>query len=218
MERKSILRRRSRMKVLIIDDHILFAEGMKLLLESFQSDVVTVYAENSEAAFASLEDHTAPDLILLDVNLSGINGFTLIEKFRAINIWAPILVVSATDSVSTAKIAIDKGASGFVSKASDSKTFLQAIETVLYGDVYVPSFSTVATDGSEKSSKTEAKVTSRQHEILYLLSQGMLNKQIANELCISSNTVKAHLHDIFRQLKVTNRTAAVQNAHKFGIL
>ena len=206
------------MKVLIIDDHILFAEGMKLLLESYQPNIKTIYAEDSDAAFTSLEETAPPDLILLDVNLSGINGFTLIEKFRAANVWAPILIVSATDSISTAKISIDKGASGFVSKSSDSKTFLEAIETVLYGDIYVPSYPLEAAGSDPDKPKAGAKVTSRQHEILYLLSQGMLNKQIASELCISSNTVKAHLHDIFRQLKVTNRTAAVQNAHKIGIL
>ena len=62
------------------------------------------------------------------------------------------------------------------------------------------------------------KVTSRQKEVLYLLSQGLLNKQIANELNISSNTVKAHLHDLFRSLHVTNRTAAVINGQKHGLI
>lgn len=63
-----------------------------------------------------------------------------------------------------------------------------------------------------------ATVTTRQHEILFLLAQGLLNKQIAYELNISTNTVKAHLHEIFRQLNVNNRTAAVQTAHNYGLL
>ena len=205
------------MKVLIVDDHILFAEGMTLLLESFQEAVETIYAEDYETALTVCGEGGQVDLILLDINLSGTNGFSLIKKFRDINIWAPILIVSATDSVSAADIALEKGASGFVSKASDSKTLLEAITTVLYGDIYTPKFSGVKADGLE-SGNIVTKVTSRQHEILYLLSQGMLNKQIASELSISANTVKAHLHDIFKQLNVTNRTAAVQHAHKNGLL
>jgi len=208
------------MKVLIVDDHILFAEGMKLLLESFEEKVETIYAENYEAALSLCTEGDQVDLILLDINLSGTNGFSLIKKFRSVNIWAPILVVSATDSVSATDIALEKGASGFVSKASDSKTLLEAITTVLYGDIYMPNCDGIGLDADLDGNNTRSvtKVTSRQHEILYLLSQGMLNKQIASELSISANTVKAHLHDIFKQLKVTNRTAAVQSAHKCGLL
>ncbi len=72
--------------------------------------------------------------------------------------------------------------------------------------------------GKSGEGEAVATITARQHEILYLLSQGMLNKQIAYELSISANTVKAHSHQIFRELNVHNRTAAVQNAHKCGLL
>lgn len=203
------------MKVLIIDDHILFAEGMRFLLSSFEEDMDTLYAESYEAALEVFSKEGPPDLILLDINLVGVNGFSLIKKFHDLNIWSPILIISATDSPATALVALQKGASGFVSKASDSTTLLNAIRVVLKGDTY-PS---QEESGLELSSDgSTATITARQQEILFLLSQGMLNKQIAHELSISANTVKAHLHHIFRELNVHNRTAAVQNAQMCGLI
>jgi len=205
------------MKILIIDDHILFAEGMRFLLNSYKEGIETLYAEDFEAALKVISKKGQPDLILLDLNLAGVNGFTLIKEFRDLNIWTPILIVSATESPSIATVAIQKGASGFVSKASESSVLLSAIKAVIEGGCYPPQQEVsqmVVSVGDEGV----ATITARQHEILYLLSQGMLNKQIANELSISANTVKAHLHQIFRELNVHNRTAAVQNAHKCGLL
>ncbi len=205
------------MKILIIDDHILFAEGMRFLLSSYKEGIETLYAENFEAALKVVSEKGEPDLILLDLNLAGVNGFTLIKEFQDLNIWTPILIVSATDSPSAATMAIQKGASGFVSKASESSVLLSAIKTVIESECYPPQQEVnqmvVSMEG-----ESVATITARQHEILYLLSQGMLNKQIAHELSISANTVKAHLHQIFRELNVHNRTAAVQNAHKCGLL
>jgi len=204
-----------RMKILIIDDHILFAEGMKYLLQSFGQEIITLYAENYEAAINAVDKFGHPDLILLDINLSGTSGFSLIKKFHALNIWSPILIISATDSQSAAEMSLEKGALGFVSKSSDKETLQLAIETVLSGNVYMPGFKVPETTFVEPNMAT---VTNRQHEILFLLSKGLLNKQIANELNISTNTVKAHLHEIFKQLNVNNRTAAVQTAHNYGLL
>lgn len=201
------------MKILIVDDHILFAEGMKFLLESFEEEIDTLYASDFKSALRIINTKGFPDLILLDINLSETNGLSLIKEFQDLNIWSPILIVSATDSHSVSEMALEKGALGFVSKSSDSTTLLHAIKTVMNGDVYTPK-----TESSTNNSSNRTKVTSRQYEILCLLSEGMLNKQIALELSISANTVKAHLHEIFRHFNVNNRTAAVQSAHKSGLL
>ncbi len=208
--------RRANLKVLIIDDHILFAEGMRFLLESYEKDTQTFYADDFQSAIDVISLEGTPDLILLDINLAETNGFSLIKKFQALNIWAPILVVSATDSPTTSLVAIQKGASGFVSKASETAVLLNAIETVLKGDTYESEKK--CANSQSVNDEGGATITVRQHEILYLLSQGMLNKQIAYELSISANTVKAHLHQIFRELNANNRTAAVQNAQKCGLI
>lgn len=206
------------MKILIIDDHILFAEGMKFLLESFKQEVITLYADDYESAIKSIDKFGHPDLILLDINLSGACGFSFIQKFHDLNICSPILILSATDSQSAADLSLEKGAQGFISKSSDSIMLQQAIKTILTGNIYMPGFKTPKTINNDSNKDNMATVTKRQHEILLLLAQGLLNKQIAYELNISINTVKAHLHEIFKQLKVSNRTAAVQTAQNYGLL
>jgi len=201
------------MKILIIDDHILFAEGMKFLLESFEEEIDIQYASDFKSALKIINTKGFPELILLDINLSETNGLSLIKEFQDLNIWSPILIVSATESHSVAEMALEKGALGFVSKSSDSTTLLHAIKTVMSGNVYTPKI-----DSNPNNSSKKTKVTSRQYEILCLLSKGLLNKQTAVELNITANTVKAHLHDIYRHYNVNNRTAAVQSAHKSGLL
>lgn len=204
------------MKLLIIDDHILFAEGLMHLLKSVEKNITCHYAEDFSSAIEAITTNGTPDLIILDINLAGTNGFSLIEKFRSLNIWTPILVVSANNSPSTSLIAITKGASGFVSKSSDTKILLNAIKTVLNGEDHFPNDE--QQNPTTKNHEYKASITTRQYEILHLLSQGMLNKQIALELSISENTVKAHLSHIFKELNASNRTAAVQNAQKYGLI
>jgi DNA-binding NarL/FixJ family response regulator len=208
------------MKLLIIDDHQLFAEGLKFLLESLDASIQTAHVKDAKEALEYLQANDSPDLILLDINLPGINGFSLMQQFQKINIWSPILIISATESIGMAQLAIDSGASGFISKSCNSIALISAVQTVLKGDIYNP-INLFSKKGDGISGDTEMKlvhITNRQKEILHLLSQGLLNKQIASELGISANTVKAHLYEIFRHLKVNNRTAAVKAAFQQGII
>lgn len=208
------------MNVLIIDDHQLFAEGLKFLFESFDASIHTSHAKDAKDALNYLQENSSPDLILLDINLPGINGFSLMNKFQNMNIWSPVLIISATESPATAQLAIESGASGFIPKSYDSRALIAAVQTVLKGDTYNPaSLSFNAENESPNNPKMKlAHITNRQKEILHLLSQGLLNKQIASELGISANTVKAHLYEIFRHLDVNNRTAAVKMALQQGLI
>ena len=204
------------MNVLIIDDHQLFSEGLKFLLESLDGSIKTSQVLNANEALDYLKANEAPDLILLDINLPGMNGFSLMHQLQDMNIWSPVLIISATESAAVAQTALDSGASGFVSKASSSTVLVSAVQTVLKGDIYTAH--TQAGDSEGETKKEITHITNRQKEILHLLSQGLLNKQIASELGISANTVKAHLYEIFRNLDVNNRTAAVKTAFKQGII
>lgn len=207
------------MNLLIIDDHQLFAEGLKFLLESFDKSIDTSHVKDANDALKYLKMNQAPDLILLDINLPHINGFSLMKRFRTVNNWSPILIISATESIATAQLAIDSGAMGFISKSSNSTALISAVQTVLNGDIYYPK--SLPPQSHYISDRTEIKlahITARQKEILALLSQGLLNKQIASELGISANTVKAHLYEIFRALNVNNRTAAVKEAIQQGVI
>ena len=204
------------MKIVIIDDQLLFAEGMKYLLGSFDLGIETRHTNNIDSALNLMMVEGFPDLILLNINLTGKNGYYLFDKLHELNNLTPVLIISATDSPAAAGMAKEKGASGFISKSSSKEVMLEAIQTLLSGKPYLSQreASHIQFQGHENL----GRVTSRQQEILYLLSQGLLNKQIANELNISANTVKAHLHDLFRHLNVSNRTAAVKNGQKYGLI
>jgi len=206
------------MKILIIDDQVLFAEGMKCLLSSFGPSVETLYGRNVKSGLNILTEGFRPDLILLDINLSSTNDYSLIDELIKLNLWIPVLIVSTFESPSAIGMAIEKGAAGFITKSNDRKTFIEAIQTVLSGGTYLPYEKRSISHLEKEQLEGLGKVTSRQQEILHLLSDGLLNKQIASELSISANTVKAHLHDIFRNLNVSNRTAAVKNAQKYGLI
>lgn len=200
------------MNILIVDDHTLFAQGLQLLLESREKGSQVFYRKTAETALQHIKDKGPPDLLLLEAGLPDMNGFDLVRKLRHRGVNTPTLIISTDQMPAATGMALANGASGFISKSSSSADLFLAIKTVLAGDVYM------SCDSFVDNGMTEISITDRQQQILYLLSRGMLNKQIAHELSISTNTVKAHLSEIFRILKVTNRTAAVHNAYEKGIL
>jgi len=207
---------RARMKILFIDSKALFVSGLGCLLESAGLEFDGCYSKNIQASLGVLSrEEASPDLILFDINLYDARKDVLAKEIRQLATFAPTIVISEVESFSFEKFIIKAGASGFVCKTNDKDILIDAIKTVLKGDIYGDCHKL---GDSHPQSKNEIKVTSRQHEVLNLLSQGLLNKQIASELSISINTVNAHLHEIFNKLNVTNRTAAVESAHKIGLI
>ncbi len=199
------------MSILIIDDQILFVNGLRNLLIDYDESIQVEHVYNIDNSLTYIQNHKKPDLILLDINIDGDRGFCLFNHLNTLDVEIPVLIVSTKDSPKIAAIATEKGALGFILKSCDSEVMLEAIQALLNGESYIlkPEY---------KNTQFCERVTTRQQEVLYLLSQGLLNKQIASELNISANTVKAHLHDLFKHLKVTNRTAAVKNAQKYGLI
>lgn len=207
------------MKVLIIDDQRLFADGIRELLKDHDPNISTDYAGNVFAAYEKITSTFTPDLILLDINVSATaNSYDLINRLNKLHIEIPVIVISTSNSSAAAGLAIENNASGFITKSCSRAITLEAILTVLSGSMYVSKPKIDISSSTHHGSEEVEKVTTRQQEVLYLLSQGLLNKQIADELDISANTVKAHLHDLFRRLHVSNRTAAVQHGYKSGLI
>jgi len=207
------------MKVLIIDDQRLFADGVRKLLKDYDPRIITEYAANVFSAYEKINCRQSPDLILLDINdAATANSFDLISSLNKLNIEIPVMVIATSNSSVAAGLAFENNASGFIAKNCSRKITLEAILSVLGGNTYISKLKQPIPSKIQMNDSDAGRVTSRQQEILYLLSQGLLNKQIANELDISANTVKAHLHDLFRRLHVTNRTAAVQHGYKNGLI
>ncbi len=205
------------LKILAIDDHYMFLEGVRHVLEHRFHPLHITNAGNAADAFAQIDRGDTFDLILLDLSLPGIDGFSLLRSFRQRQLWTPVLVVSASDDPQDAVRAITEGALGFVSKASPSTALLSAIESVLDGELSIPSaWGYLLGDKAEGESGPE--LTCRQAEVLEFMSQGLVNKQIADRLGMTVNTVKVHVAAIFKALDVHNRTACIVEAKRLGLL
>lgn len=203
------------MKILFIDYKALFANGLESLLNSSGLDFESYFSRNIQEGLDIVPVELCPDLIFLGVNLYKDCNKDLVEGVNKLSGFASTIIISEIESLSFEKDMIGAGASAFICKSNDKNVLFGAVKTVLNGEIYNDGHNTE--DGVQYSNG-EIKMTGRQSEVLSLLSQGLLNKQIASDLGISINTVNAHLHEIFRRLNVTNRTAAVQNAHKIGLL
>lgn len=209
-----------RLKFLIVDDHPLVREGVRLALQTLDAEVTVLEAGNAEAATRLAAANADLDLVLLDLGLPDANGFATFEQLHRTSSAVPIMMLSASDDRSSVMAALNMGAAGFISKASSKEIILQAVRLALAGGVYIPpqalDMQKHEEPGTEHAAAAELGLTERQLEVLALLAQGKPNKVIARELSIAEPTVKAHVTEIFRALKVTNRAQAVIAARRIG--
>lgn len=192
------------MQVLVIDDHELFADGIKYFLLASYEDI-RVQTLNTLRATPELEKISTPDLVLLDYRLDGHTGLDLIQDIHSLFPSSRVVFISGEDSKSIVQRCFEAGASGFIPKNLSKEVIHAALELVLLGGSYFPTDVLVSKRGDEKKS---LGLTSRQEQVLDLAVKGIANKVIAEELGISDGTVKAHLHNAYKALAVTNRTEA----------
>lgn len=205
------------MKILIVDDHALFREGLSLLIAQLEQRCEISLVANVDHATEQIQN-TDFDLILLDWNLDGITGEDALKVVHGLNRGSRIVVLSAERDVNLIRKSIDLGASGFIHKDSSPATLISAIKSILDGEVYLPSDAFIkhsyAQQGmtqpvSRRIEEVFPDLTPRQICVLSGLVRGLPNKSIARELNISEYTVKQHLTFIYRALGVNNRTQAV---------
>jgi DNA-binding NarL/FixJ family response regulator len=160
----------------------------------------------------ALETSGDVDLVLLDLAMPGVRGFSGLMVLRAQHPGAPVVVVSGNEDRSVIRLCMDFGASGFIPKSTDIATMQAAIRAVLAGDVWAPAdvdLSAPVDRDMADSVRRLASLTPQQVRVLMMLSEGLLNKQIAYELSVSEATVKAHVSAILQKLGVESRTQAV---------
>ncbi|WP_207458723.1 response regulator [Azospirillum sp. SYSU D00513] len=204
-------------KVLIADDHPLFREALRQVVDSAFSACSYHEAKNLPDAL-SMATGGDFDLILLDLRMPGMNGFTGLVTMRNEVPATPIVVVSADEEPDSIHEAITFGASGFIPKSLSKEQMVQAVRNVLQGDVFLPfdhleSQGQTALDDGDFGSRI-AQLTAQQRKVLEMLVRGKSNKVIAFELDLAESTVKAHVSAVLRKLNVTSRTQAVINAGK----
>lgn len=196
---------------LVIDDHPMFCDALELTLNSVCKFSAIKSANSISEATALLEKNVKPSLIVLDLNLPDVRGLDGITRMLELVTTCPLVVVSSVTENKVITSALQIGASGFVPKHSPRSVFKTAIDTIEAGETYVPE-NFVATEPSQEQDqamKALSTLTAQQARILDLISEGLLNKQIAHELSIAEATVKAHVTAIMRKLGVNNRTQAV---------
>jgi len=206
------------MKVLLIDDHVMFREGMKFLLSDLDETMELMEAGTLDAALTALADGGA-DLILLDLMLPGTDGTEALRKIRDEHSGIPLAVVSGIEDPAQIRELIDEGALGFVPKTSSSDVLIAALKLIIAGGVYLPpvALDYIPPAQPESGQRVNEVLSSRQASVLQKAIQGKPNKVIARELDIAEGTVKAHLSLAFRALGVNNRTEAVFAAAQLGL-
>lgn len=209
-------------RVLIIDDHPLFREALCEAVNrqypvSEARDVSTL-----DEAISILETDREFDIALLDLNIPGVSGFDGLLKLRTLHPRLPVLVVSGLENEQIIDEALTFGAAGFLPKSLGREVLATAIETILAGEVYVPDCLSQDMPGNVPGNDNAMLIerlltlTPQQHRVLVMLREGLLNKQIAYELDVGSTTVKKHVSEILRKLKVHSRTQAVIEVSKLN--
>lgn len=215
------------MKILIVDDHQLFLDGMRLLLSKLATEVEVVEAHRGDEALLTLDSRTDFDLIVLDMNMPGLDGTSLVLSLRERKLWIPVMIVSAEDDPRQIKRVLEAGAMGYLSKAENGADMLNALQTVLNGELYLSPalenrINRLGNSGSRRVADSDSArqlgITRRQLEVLQQLEEGLSNQQIALTLNLTENTVKSHLRTLFQILGVSNRTECVRLSQERGLL
>jgi DNA-binding NarL/FixJ family response regulator len=207
-------------RLLIADDHPLFRGALREAVVGLVDRVDIAEAGTFEEMSKLLDEGGEVDLILLDLTMPGVRGFSGLMFLRAQHPSVPVLVVSANDDPSVIRRCMDFGASGFMPKTLGIEQMRDAIKRVLGGGVWTPPDVDLTGGADAESAALMARLASltpQQVRVLMMLSEGMLNKQIAYELSVSEATVKAHVSAILQKLGVDSRTQAVIAAAKIEV-
>lgn len=208
-------------KIIIADDHPLFRAALKQAVSQAVPGVEIVEADTLAAVQDAVDTHSDADLVLLDIHMPGANGFSGLVFLRGQNPGIPVVVVSGSEEVHVMQRAIEYGASGFIPKSAPLEVISEAITAVLQGEEWLPqeiadSFDQIAPE-DQQFAQALVSLTPQQFRVLTMLTEGLLNKQIAYELTVSEATIKAHVTAILRKLGVHSRTQAVIAAQRLGV-
>lgn len=201
-------------QALIIDDHPLYREGLISALRGRLGATTIVGAGSAEDGLHVLDNDPEIELVLIDLRLPGMDGFSALqlygERFPAV----ARVVVSGDDDALLVQRAFAAGASGFIPKSLAVDAVAEAIRQVMQGELFVPPLP----DEKPAAGSSAKSLTLRQIEVLHLLGEGYTNKEIARALDITERTAKAHIAAIFDALNAENRTQAVLAAQRAGLI
>ena len=202
-------------KFLIADDHPLFREALVSALQLLFEKIDIIQSDGLDSTLDALQNNTDFDLVLLDLNMPGCDNFYGLIRVTQDFPQIPVAVVSASDSVEVVSKVMSLGAKGFIPKATATQTIANALQQIMHGNNWLPEGMQSRIEHIEHIkpiidvARLVGELTPKQFQVLKLLQNGLLNKQIAFELNITEATVKAHISGVFRKLNVNTRTQAV---------
>ncbi len=207
-----------RISVLIADDHPVFRQGLRALLDGVPDiELIGEAADGDEAVTAALE--LKPDVVLMDVRMPGLNGIDATRRIVAADSGIGILVLTMFEDDDSVFAAMRAGARGYLLKGSEQEEVMRAIRSIASGEAIFGPAIARRLIGYFSSASTEAfpELTAREREVLELIAQGRNNQAIADELVLSLKTVRNHVSNVFTKLQVTDRAGAIVKAREAGM-
>ncbi|MCS6954384.1 MAG: response regulator transcription factor [Bryobacterales bacterium] len=202
-----------KIRVMIADDHPIVREGLRRLLEREPDMEVVAEVGDGNAVVPAIES-TQPDVVLLDLRMPGTDGLACLQQLQRVNHTSKIIVITASDDKNEFVQAMKLGCSGIVLKQTSSELIVKSIRKVNAGEIWLDSHTTAAVMRQFASSqepgtggrvRERSPLSQREREIVALVAQGYKNKEMAEKMFISEQTVKNHLHNIFDKLGVSDR-------------
>ena len=214
----------TQIQVWLVEDNEVFRRNVQRVINGLEGMTCEGSFETAEATFKALQKNPAPDVILLDVQLPGVDGITALAEFREAIPDTRVVILTVFDDAEKIFRAVCAGASGYVLKGSGTDKIGESIRQVMGGGApMTPEVAKKVLDAFAKSDllpgeKGDYGLTAREQEILRLLAEGLLKKEIADALSISVNTVSTHLRRVYDKLHVNTNTGAVAKALREGII
>ena len=211
-----------KLRIVVIDDHTLFREGLQSLLVRHGIEVVASVSDGQEGIKAAQE--MQPDIVLLDMRMPGMSGLEVLKQFQQLKFKAPVVMLTTSGDERDLVEALRNGAKGYLLKDMEPDNVVAALREIIKGETVVaPNLTQVLAkvvkgeDPLESEQNPLDNLTPREREILSLLAEGQSNKVIARNLGISDGTVKLHVKAILRKLDIHSRVEAAVIAVEQGL-
>ncbi len=206
-------------KIIIADDHPLCRGALHQTIKNLYPTTTVLEASTLEHLIEQISLGANIDLILLDLSMPGVRGFSGLLYMRSQHPTIPVAICSASEDSTTIRRALDFGASGFIPKSARMEEMAHAIRSILDGEIWIPDDVDLdVIDKDEEMIRRMSTLTPQQMRVLMMVSEGLLNKQIAYRLSVSEATIKAHVSAILQKLNVESRTQAVIIANRVGVV
>lgn len=208
----------SQLRVMVVDDHPTFRDGLRMMLEA-TGEIEVVGEASDGGAVLDLALACDPDVVLMDLQMPELNGIEATRRLLAARPEAKVIVLTMFEDDDSVFAAMRAGARGYLLKGAERDDILRAVRSVGSGDaVFGPSIATRLMDYFQAAPRTAfPELTDREREILGLIAQGRSNTQIADQLVLSLKTIRNHVSNIFNKLQVADRAAAISKARDAGL-